>query len=96
MSTEPKDGRCSQSWEVVEVGMKVFCDGRDREVHEALRIITPEWVESGESCQQTVIDLAEACRELLVRLAACRTRLTVEQRKASHGCTDASCEECDT
>ena len=45
--------------------MKVFCDGRDREVHEALRIITPEWVESGESCHQTVIDLADACRELL-------------------------------
>ena len=45
--------------------MKVFCDGRDRDVHEALKIITPEWVESGESCHQTVIDLADVCRELL-------------------------------
>lgn len=43
--------------------MKVFCDGRDRGVHEALRIITPDWVESGESCHQTVIDLADACRD---------------------------------
>ena len=77
------------------VEMTVFCDGQDREVHEALRRITPEWVESGESCHQTVIDLADACRELLVRLAACRTRLNREHRKASHGCTDAICKECD-
>jgi hypothetical protein len=75
--------------------MKVFCDGRDRELHEALRIITPKWVESGESCHQAVIDIADACRELLVRLAACITRLNREHRKASHGCIDASCEECD-
>ena len=68
--------------------MNIYCDGKERPIDEALRIITPEWVEAGESCQQTTIDLAVACREL-------RANLDEINRKVAHGCTDASCQDCD-
>lgn len=68
--------------------LKIYCNGKNRPIAEALDIITPQWVESGESCQQTTIDLAKACRKL-------RDDLDHINRKVAHGCTDASCLICD-
>ena len=44
--------------------LSIYCDGEDRPLSDALGRITTEWVENGESTQQTVIDLARACRAL--------------------------------
>lgn len=39
--------------------------GKSEPIEKALRIITDEWIDDGNSCGQTIIDLRDACRELL-------------------------------
>jgi len=43
----------------------IYCDGENRPLKDALSRITVEWVANGESTDQTVIDLARACRALI-------------------------------
>lgn len=68
--------------------MQIYCNGKQRPIREALQIITPQWVDSGLSCRQTTIDLADACHQLIKDL----DRIN---RKVAHGCTNASCLDCD-
>ena len=51
---------------------EIYAAGKQRTLVEALGLIDEEWVESGESCQQTTIDLRNACLELLVEVNSYR------------------------
>lgn len=53
--------------------IKVYAD-KELRLNEALDIITEKWVLSGESSNQTTIDLANACRIL-------QSQLTQERQK---------------
>jgi len=44
--------------------LTVYCDGHYRPLEEALSVITDDWVDAGNSCDQTVLDLVDACRKL--------------------------------
>lgn len=43
--------------------MDVYCEGKNRPLDEALEIITDDWIDNGNCCEQTTIDLADACRK---------------------------------
>lgn len=45
--------------------MNVYCNGKNRPLSKALKIITEDWVDAGNSTSQTTVDLARACKELV-------------------------------
>lgn len=80
--------------------IEVYTD-RPQPLREALRVITDEWVESGECCNQTTIDLANACRKLLAEIHASQYKGHESGQPFSseglldmaHQCLDASREQ---
>ena len=46
--------------------IKVYTDGREEPLLDALANITDEWVDAGQACSQTTLDLRDACRSLVM------------------------------
>ena len=45
--------------------LTIFINGEDVSVEKALKIITDDWVDEGNYCAQTVIDLRDALKKCL-------------------------------
>jgi hypothetical protein len=43
----------------------IYCSDESRPLEEALKIITDEWVDDGNYCAQTVIDMRDALKKCL-------------------------------
>lgn len=59
-------------------------------IREAIEEITEEWIDTGESCQQTTVDLLNACRKLIadydrMKAEVIRTRIYAMRKGAGIG-----------
>lgn len=45
--------------------LTIYCEGKNRPIQEAIGVLTDDWIDSGNCCDQTKIDLRDAVKQLM-------------------------------